>query len=125
MASKLNPDPTPAASERGQQIVRPGFRDLFLDLDGQADYDFLVDRLDHMSGVALNLEVVHIGPSRSGKPHLHVYLRASRDLSDIERIALQACLGSDRVREFLSLMRIWEGGEGTTFFENPDWKDPR
>jgi hypothetical protein len=20
---------------------------------------------------------------------------------------------------------IWEGGEGTTFFENPDWKDTR
>lgn len=125
MASKLNPDPTPAAAERGQQIIRPGPRDLFLDIDSEESYQLMNKRLMDLANAEFQLEIVSCKPSRSGYPHRHAILRANRDLSVAERIALQACMGSDLVREFLSLMRIWAGGEGTTFFENPDRKDPR
>lgn len=82
-------------------------------------------RLADLRGKEMKLEVVSCLPSRSGLPHRHVILRANCDLSPAERIALQACLGSDLVREFLSFLRYIQGGEGTTFYENHDWEDPR
>lgn len=99
-------------------MVLPGPRDLFVDIDNDADFDFLRERVKDMLKLGVMIRVVSDGPSKSGLPHRHVYLIADRDLSDPERIALQACLGSDRVREFLSLMRLWAGGVGTTFYEN-------
>ena len=82
-------------------------------------------RLMDLGDTEFQLKIVSCRPSRSGYPHRHVILRANRDLSPPERIALQACMGSDLVREFLSLMRYMGGGEATTFFEDPGWEDPR
>jgi len=126
MGSQLNPDPKPAANERGQQIVHPGDFDLFIDIDSELDYQYMLARLDDLrSHSELTLTLIGVTESRSGLPHRHVYLQSSQALSPLARIALQASLGSDRVREFLSILRIYKGGPGTTFFESPDWKDPR
>jgi hypothetical protein len=46
---------------------------------------------------------------RSKSGGLHVILKVERDLSVVERIALQACLGSDRKRELLGLKLVSEG----------------
>lgn len=59
--------------------------------------------------------------SKSGKYHL--YLRLDRPVTPHERIALQACLGSDPVREVLSLLRLMQGGEPaavTALFETEE-----
>lgn len=127
MPSKLNPDPTTGADERGQVVVYPSSTDVFVDIDNDADYAFLQARLLDLDTHyhELKLILLSAAPSQSGLPHRHVYLRANRDLSDAERIALQGALGSDRVREFLSLLRAWQGGAATTFYEAPGWKDPR
>lgn len=55
--------------------------------------------------------------SRNGRAH--IYIQFPRPLSDAERIALQASMGSDRKRELLSLSRILGGTDRqpTTFFE--------
>lgn len=56
--------------------------------------------------------------SKSGKQH--IYYRLNRDLDRMERIILQAALGSDRVREFLGMMRCQLGSEvDTVMFETP------
>ena len=124
--SKLNPDPAPGALERGQQVVLPGDFDLFIDIDSEMDYQFLLNRLEDLkTHKEITITMVGITESQSGLPHRHVYLRSSQAMSPLARIALQASLGSDRVREFLSILRIYKGGPGTTFFETPDWKDPR
>jgi hypothetical protein len=51
----------------------------------------------------------------------HVYIRLKQDLSDTQRLILQACLGSDFRKEVISLVRIREGGEAfISLFETPE-----
>lgn len=126
--SPLNPDPQEGADRRGQDVVLPGPHDVFLDIDSDEAFQFMLDRLADMSrmgGPPSQLVVVSVKPSKSGLPKRHVILHSPHALSDEERIALQAVLGSDIIREFLSLMRRWCGGVGTTFYENAGWEDPR
>lgn len=61
-----------------------------------------------------------IYPSSSGKRgHWHVLITFKKPIDPIMRIALQVCLGSDRVRELLSLCRVLNGSPiPTLFFEN-------
>ena len=125
MASKLNPDPNTGAKLHGQQVVYPGPFDVFVDIDTELDYQFMLARLADMKTLPTQIKVVAVRPSKSGLPHRHVYLRSNTPLSGEARIALQASIGSDRVREFLSLMRLWQEGAGTTFYEDMDWVDPR
>lgn len=119
--SHLEDDPGKAAQELGLVIVLPGPRDLFVDIDNEADYLWLLAMVEVMGGVGVQLEVDHVSPSKSGLPRRHVYLRADRDLTPVERIALQAALGSDRKRELLSLLRVWLHTDRppTLFFEQP------
>ncbi len=42
----------------------------------------------------------------------HVYIRLSRSVSDFERLILQSVLGSDPVKETLTLLRLLQGGDG-------------
>ncbi len=58
--------------------------------------------------------------SKGGEPGKHVKITLSRDLSPIERIAFQAALGSDPVRELLSLIRLEKRDfKPTLFVEDP------
>lgn len=45
--------------------------------------------------------------SRNGREHL--ILESPRPLTDLERITLQVCCGSDPIRELLSLLRVLKG----------------
>lgn len=60
-----------------------------------------------------------IEPSPSGKRgHWHITITFQRALDPTTRIALQAVLGSDRMRELLSLCRLLNGSPiPTLFFE--------
>ena len=60
-----------------------------------------------------------VRPSPSGRPgRHHVVVTMPRPVSPMERIALQAILGSDPIREMLSWFRIERGiEEPTIFFE--------
>lgn len=68
----------------------------------------------------LQTSMLAIEPSPSGKPgrwHITITFPFAR-LTDTDRIALQACLGSDRTRELLSMCRCLNGSPiPTLFFE--------
>jgi hypothetical protein len=50
----------------------------------------------------------------------HRYYKLESPLDPTERLLLQACLGSDPLREVLSLLRLKEGSEAVTvLFETP------
>jgi hypothetical protein len=50
----------------------------------------------------------------------HRYYKLEAPLDPTERLLLQACLGSDPLREILSLLRLKEGSEAVTvLFETP------
>lgn len=126
--SDLDDDPREVAQRLGLVAVLPGPCDLFVDVDSDAAMDWLLQMLPSLEDEegALTVEVVTVVVSKSGLPHRHVYLRASRALSSLERVALQACLGSDRKRELLSLLRVWSGAARppTVFFELPGFDGP-
>lgn len=63
-------------------------------------------------------EATHeIRASKSGPPHAHVYVTVPGwQLEPIERIALQAALGSDPVRELLAVVRLAKGIPHPTLF---------
>jgi hypothetical protein len=123
--SELHDNPDEQALKRGQVVIRPGPHDVFVDIDDEAHYAQLIDILGliERNGNAVTVEMVT--PSKSGGEKRHVYLRCDRPLEVIERIALQACLGSDPRREILSLLRAWSPHSDTNraptvFFESPD-----
>lgn len=124
--SHLNDDPQETAEKLGLQIVEPGPRDVFVDIDTDADYRHLTAMLDVVNAVEVYLKIGAEYPSKSGLPRRHVYVVADRDLTPVERIAIQATLGSDRKRELLSLLRVWlhTDRQPTVFFEPPGFIVP-
>lgn len=102
-------------------IVEPQPNELFVDLDVQADLRVLEHLLKVLEHNGVEAVITRNTPSRTAG-HAHVVVRVDRVLTPLERIALQACLGSDRKRELLALLRVWAGVSyaPTVFFEEPD-----
>lgn len=107
--SGLEDDPYKKAAELGAQVVEPGPDELFIDLDDGTDAHLNLVALAESAGIDLTIER-SVASKTPG--HYHIYCRVGLDdtpfsrLSPELRIALQACLGSDRRRELLSLARI-------------------
>lgn len=114
------------ARKHGLEIVEGDERTLQLDFDQGADYQqFINIRAPRMIQFLKGnmVQRVWFTESRSStaeNPKKHVYVRLSKAVTDTERVALQATLGSDPTREFLNLMRIVEGSDQPVlFFEVP------
>lgn len=118
--SSLDQDPEADAAQRGQVVILPGPREVFVDVDTDEDYAVLQAQIERLRSNGFAIAVTKEHPSASGLPHRHVYLEVNTDLTPLERVALQAALGSDRTRELLSLLRIWlhPHRAPTTFFED-------
>lgn len=117
---KLLDDDVHAAARLGLTVVVATDRDIFVDLDANQDQYVLEANLTLLRKNGFEVDFVKTTRSRSGNKH--VYLRAPRVLTDVERIALQAILGSDRKREVFCFLRILAGTERpvSVFFEKPD-----
>ena len=106
--------PCPGAP-KGTVLVDSAYDRLLLDLDSEhAVQQFvrglgLVDQEYHVRGV-------RIWESRHG--HTHAVVELEKDLDFLERLLIQAALGSDGVRELLSHVRYFEGrGECSVLFK--------
>lgn len=117
--SSLDQDPAEVAKARGLVLVLPEPDQIFIDLDDRQDRKVLDAMLETLTcnGIAVWVEK----ETKSQGGNAHVYLRFPTPLNPITRIALQACLGSDRTRELLSLLRIFKKMDRppTAFFEVP------
>lgn len=117
--SDLAEDPKKTADELGLEVVTPTVFQLFIDIDSDEDEGVMREMIETLvkNGVAVKEEKWQY--SKSGNKHF--YLSVPVSLSPLERICLQACLGSDRKRELLSLLRVWQKTERepTVFFEKP------
>lgn len=112
-------DPREVADRLGLACVLPEPNELFIDLDDEGDRTHLDAMLALLASLGIYVERVKETVSKSGRAH--VYLRSlSYDLDPLLRIALQACLGSDRKHELLSLVRVLTNQlPATVFFEKP------
>lgn len=109
------------AQANGLYVRWPGKRELLIDIDsceGKATFEKNFKILDqYFLGMVVKRE-----PSRSGDDcHEHITVGLPLAVSPIERIALQAALGSDPTRELLSYGRYIDGDpHPTLFFEKPE-----
>jgi len=107
------------ADIRGLVVVPSTADTLQLDFDSEAAYEeFLESRLPKL----LNLyDVKRVYWTESASGNKHVYVVLPFESTPIERIALQAVLGSDPIRELLSIRREDEGADNPSlFFEKPN-----
>jgi hypothetical protein len=99
----------------GFKIYYPEPNEVTVDLDSveaRKDFKTKIDR------VRYELEINHAGsyppieyevkPSKT-EGHYHAIVKMPFEIDKVERIALQAVLGSDPVREMLSIFRVWLG----------------
>jgi hypothetical protein len=103
------------AADSGLIVVFPKDNELQLDIDNDeafALYDSVRDIIHHHYTV--KNEEIHT--SRSGGEKRHITITLGRNIDNMERIALQACLGSDRKRELLSIIQEINNDEHPSLF---------
>ena len=96
------------AEKNGLKVVVPGDNEIQVDIDSHEIPDEFHDRLELAEDLGLVDRFSDRG-SRSKSGNWHVTIRASRKLTAVERILLQALLGSDWKREMLSYHRSLHG----------------
>jgi hypothetical protein len=107
-----------AAEKKGLCVKLPNERQLFVDIDSEHSKEVFDKNLTTLSGF-FRVMNINITPSASAKPwHYHAVVELEQEITPLERVALQAVLGSDTVRELLSFVSIMKGyKKPTVFFE--------
>lgn len=96
--------PIKMAAELNCEIFYPSDAELTLDIDNDKDFKYFQEQYSRLKFVFCFLGY-KVLKSRHGNRHVIIKLETS--ITDIkERILLQAILGSDRIREALSLLRV-------------------
>lgn len=109
--------------EKGLIIVLPGEKELQIDIDSeeqyktfQRNYSAFCNMIDDSANFVVTEKISH-----SGLPHRHITIKLTWNVFDTSRIALQAALGSDPMRELLSMVRVLQGiPNPTAFAEKPE-----
>jgi len=113
------------AKKMGYIVVYPDKHTLQIDIDSEQQYKIFKARRTDVTNWYSSFTLIE-APSLSGKPfRLHLTLTFSNtiEFTPADRIFLQLYLGSDPVREFLSLQALRVGDElPTLFFELPTKK---
>lgn len=111
--SDLAADPILIAKEQGLVVVEPEDNQLLIDIDNGADEAIYREMLEVLENNGIDYAEEKRTVSRGGNTHIYgrILIEGFKDDAAIEvdpllRVALQACLGSDRKRELLSLLRI-------------------
>lgn len=104
------------AAAHNLRITTPGSADLQIDIDSAEAFDTYKSHKEILNKFWVILQEV-IADSKSGKPwRKHITVTLKNPITPLERIALQACLGSDRKRELLSLEQLKNNDPHSTLF---------
>lgn len=100
----------------------PNDEQLVLDLDTRRQFYQFIDGVKWMQRHTDLIQHVLVKPSGGG--NLHALITLTKPMSVSDRIALQATLGSDPLKEFLSIHRCHTGQENpiTLFVTNLEWQ---
>lgn len=97
------------AAEKNCRVRYPAPNELFLDIDNDDDFEHFEAALAILR-THIEVDGFDVTVSRSGVPNRHIVVRLVRPVAnDMERVLLQAVLGSDRVHEMLSLIAMKKG----------------
>jgi hypothetical protein len=96
--------------ENGFKIVMPGMTELLIDIDSEEAFNTFKERFVRLKcEERFKQATAKWKVSKSGLPHRHIIVDLKVRISTSKRIALQAILGSDPIREMLSLFRLSNG----------------
>lgn len=99
----------------GMDVVFPAANQLQIDIDSDEAYERYL-RVHPLLYQHLGVVDGEEHPSKSGGEKRHITLTLKKDITDTERILLQACLGSDPVREFLGYIQVLTGDPHPVLF---------
>lgn len=111
------------AAERGQVVVTPHPNELLIDIDTASDQYVLEAMLALLNQHGISARITERTRSLHGGRHFYVKVDIGRPLTDMERVAFQAALGSDRKRELLGILRalgLLTAAHVSVFFESPE-----
>ena len=100
---------------QGYMIVYPAPNELQIDMDTEEHYQLFKRQFDSLLREHPDAHCI-IKPSRNGLLGRHATIAMPFAMSDAERMAWQAALGSDPFRELMSLFRIKRGDNHPTLF---------
>lgn len=92
--------------------------ELFIDIDTEERFN-LFEAMQHILCKYFPVTGILISPSKQGLPHRHIVVTLDNDYGLGHRIALQAALGSDSMRELLSIRRACYQEENVVIFFEP------
>lgn len=95
-------------------------KQLFVDLDTEEQYTLFQIQIKLLKK-HFYFKSYRVTESKQGIPHRHVVVEMAEAYPLINRIALQACLGSDSARELMSVRRCMnQEDEVVVFFEKKE-----
>ena len=100
----------------GKRVVIPSAYELQLDIDSEEQYAVFLRSAEVVLRNWADSVEIEEHPSSSGLPRRHITLTLPFEVGPWQRIALQAALGSDPVRELLSATRLLRGDDYPTLF---------
>ena len=103
------------ALAEGLTVVFPAANELLIDIDNEHSFQMFMKQMDILKKY-VGATGDTITPSRHGLPGRHIVVRLDHDITETERILLQACLGSDRVRELLGYVQMKNGDAHPSLF---------
>lgn len=104
---------------QGYAIVLPKPNELQIDIDTDEQFAIFERASESMARnwwLDSGMYSIEINPSKSGLPSRHVTITLPFDVTPWQRVALQASLGSDPMRELLSSIRLMKGDVAPTLF---------
>jgi hypothetical protein len=124
-------DPEEVAAEEGLVCVYPEENQLLLDLDHPKAEDHMRQMLELLDDFGITSTIESVTRSRGGNKHARVSINLAPaagprpPITPLERVLLQALLGSDLKREALSAITILANGQypPTVLFEIPPEED--
>ena len=116
-------DAVAKSKAKGKKIIIPKDDELQIDIDSAQQYEVFEAHIKELNGSFHPVCRIKIIPSPGGEDNRHIYIKINKILEDKERIFLQLFLGSDPIREYLSLCLIAIGdSHPILMFEEPNFE---
>lgn len=106
--------------KEGFAIYKPDINELCLDIDTEENYKLFNTRILKIED-ELALKITWAEYQSTTPGHRHIVVELPFEIDNYQRIALQAVLGSDLIRELLSIFRIWNNDPFPTLLAMKRW----
>jgi len=95
--------------KEGYTSRRPDGEELFIDIDTEEQEKNFYIMFNRLKEEFPEAHISFNKPSSGGHPHRHIIVQMPFSMNDFQRIAFQACLQSDPIKELLSMFRSYAG----------------